>query len=183
MIELEDIHLLDLVPPNLRSDPKVVAAAEALNKQLREVTKYIPKVAIFHQIDELPAEWVDTLARQWHVDFYDPSLPLSQRRQLIKNSLAWHRRKGTPSAVEELITTVFGDGEVREWFEYGGQPGRFKVITSNSSVTAEDAERFLAALKSVSRASAHLDVIEITTTDTLQMYVGMPLHIGEFMTV
>lgn len=183
MIDLGKINLIDLIPPNLKNDPKVSAAAEALNQQLRIITRLIPGVAIFHRIDSLPGEWVDALAQQWHVDFYDPDLTLSQRRELVKNSLAWHRRKGTPSAVEELITTIFGDGEVKEWFEYGGDPGKFKVMTSNASATADDAEKFLAALGSVVRVSAHLEAIEITVNDTLQMYIGMPLHIGEFMTV
>jgi phage tail P2-like protein len=183
VIEITDIRLIDLVPPNLRDDPTIRAAAEALDTEIRKVSELIPLVTIQSNLNTLPERWVDELAWQNHVDFYDQSLPIEQKRQLVRNALAWHRRKGTASAVRELIQDVFGDGEIREWFEYGGQPGMFKVITSNAAVTAEDAEKFLTALDSVRRISAHLDAIEITMTNTLQMYVGMPLHIGEFMTV
>jgi len=183
VIEIAGVKLIDLVPPNLREDPTIRAAAEALDGEIRKVSQLIPHVTIQANLSILPECWIDELAWQNHVDFYDPSLPIEQKRQLVRNSLAWHRRKGTASAVRELIQDIFGDGEIREWFEYGGQPGRFKVITSNSSVTTEDAEKFLTALDSVRRISAHLDAIEITMMDTLQMYVGMPLHIGEFMTV
>jgi len=183
VIEITDIKLIDLVPPNLRDDPTVRAAAEALDVEIRKVSELISRVTIQADLNALPERWIDELAWQYHVDFYDPELPIEQKRQLVRNALAWHRRKGTASAIRELIQNVFGDGDVKEWFEYGGQPGRFKVITSNSAVTAEDAEKFLAALDSVRRISAHLEAIEITMMDTLQIYVGMPLHIGEFMTV
>jgi phage tail P2-like protein len=183
VIEIAGVKLIDLVPPNLREDPTIRAAAEALDGEIRKVSQLIPRVTIQANLDALPERWIDELAWQYHVDFYDPALPIEQKRQLVKNSLAWHHRKGTASAVRELIQEVFGDGEIKEWFEYGGEPGRFKVITSNAAVTAEDAGKFLATLDSVRRISAHLEAIEITMTDTLQMYIGMPLHIGEFMTV
>ncbi len=46
--------------------------------------------------------------------------------------MAVHTFRGTPYAVEQVIQTYFGDGEVSEWFEYGGQPGMFKVVTTNN---------------------------------------------------
>lgn len=183
VIEIAGVKLIDLVSPNLREDPTIRAAAEALDGEIRKVSQLIPRVTIQANLDALPERWIDELAWQYHIDFYDPALPIEQKRQLVKNSLAWHRRKGTASAVRELIQEVFGDGEIKEWFEYGGEPGRFKVITSNAAVTAEEAAKFLAALDSVMRISAHLESIEITVSDTLQMYIALPLHIGEFMTV
>ena len=173
MIDIQDIRFIDMIPPNLRGDQNVQAAAEALDQQLREVTTLIPGVAFFHQIDTLPSEWVDQLAYQWHVDFYDPDLPLNQRRELVKNSLAWHRRKGTPSAVEELMTTIFGDGIVEEWYEYGGEPGYFRVITSNFSATTEHALRFLRAVNSVKNARSWLDTVIIRLVENTPVYWGL----------
>jgi len=182
MIDMQTIKLIDLIPPNLRNDPNVAAAAASLDQQLHTVTDLIPGVAILHHIDTLPEQWVDELAWQWHVDFYNPDLPLDQRRELVKNSLPWHRRKGTPSAVEELIATIFGSGQVQEWFEYGGQPGDFKVLTSDPSATTDKAVEFLAAINSVKNARSWLESIEITTGGDMHLRFGFAVHIGKQIT-
>ncbi|MBJ6362088.1 phage tail protein I [Paenibacillus sp. GCM10012307] len=183
MIEIRQINLLDLIPANLQHDEQVRAAAEAINQELLRVTQLASQTAILHHVDSLDERWVDELAYQFHVDFYDPDLPLSQRRQLVQNSLAWHKRKGTPSAVKELIATVFGSGDVQEWYEYGGEPYHFKVVTSDPSATGERAKEFVAAIQSVKNTRSWLDSIEITTEGIMQMYFGNVLQMGEFMTV
>ena len=180
MINLDQLKLIDLVPPNLRGDPQVQAAASALNDQLLAVTNLIPQLAILHRIDELPEAWVDELAWQWHVDFYDPTLPLWQRRELVKTGLSIHKRRGTPAAVEELMTTIFGDGIVEEWFEYGGQPGYFRVITSNFSATTDQAQRFLWAVDSVKNARSWLDSVVIRLVEDT---FGSPVHFGDKITL
>lgn len=179
MIDIGHIRLIDLIPPNLHEDENVRAAAEAIDAELQQVTEIMPGVAILHSIDKLDEQWVDELAYQFHVDFYDPELPLEQKRELVKNSLAWHKRKGTPSAVAELITTIFGSGQVVEWFDYGGKPGHFKVTTSDPTATNERAQEFLAAINSVKRLSAKLEKIELLKTGTMDLNVGFVFHSGK----
>lgn len=183
MTNLQTASLLDLLPPNLRSDPTVSAAALSIDGEMQSVTASISNLTYWIRLDSLTSQESDELAWQFHVDFYDPTLPLSKRRELVKNSYAWHKRKGTKSAVNELINTVFGDGDVQEWFEYGGDPGTFRVITSNTAITNEDAQQFLSALDSVKNARSHLDSIQVTASDEMQLYLGVALHTGEFMTL
>lgn len=179
MIDIGHIRLIDLIPANLHEDENVRAAAEAIDAELHEVSKLMPGVAILHHIDTLDEQWIDELAWQFHVDFYDPTLPIEQKRQLVKNSLAWHKRKGTPSAVNELITTIFGSGEVQEWFQYGGKPGYFKVTTSDPSATNERAQEFLAAINSVKNTRSWLETIEITRTGSMNLHFGFVMHSGK----
>jgi len=183
MIDIEQIKLIDLIPPNLQSDDKVRAAAEALDAELKKVTQLIPATALLHMIDTLPERWVDELAWQWHVDFYDPTLDLKIRRELVKNSFRWHKRKGTPSAVTELIATVFGSGDVVEWYEYGGQPGYFRVVTSDPAATTERAQQFLDAINSVKNARSWLESIQITTEATMPLYFGGMVHTGDYIII
>ena len=117
---LTTVSLLTLVPPNLQSDPQVIAAAEALDAELRLVTTAIDEALHLPRLDVLAEEVLDLLAWQWHVDFYEADLPLDQKRALIRRSVAWHRHKGTPWAVEQVVSAVFNDAKVTEWFEYGG---------------------------------------------------------------
>ncbi|MFD0710646.1 phage tail protein I [Paenibacillus sp. GCM10027626] len=182
MIDIGAVRLIDLVPPNLREDEKVRAAAESIDLQLRRVTELIPQVAIMYNIDTLPEAWVDELAWQQHTDFYNPELPLEQKREIVNNAQRWHRIKGTPTAVEELITTVFGSGSVTEWYEYGGQPGYFKVTTSDPEATTTRAQEFLAAINSAKRLSSWLEAIEISKYDDMPLYFGNAIHKASIIT-
>ncbi|MGG1599311.1 phage tail protein I [Paenibacillus naphthalenovorans] len=128
MSDLKTTKIIDLLPPNLRNDPDIKAAAAALDGSAPELVELAKALIILPSIETQPSEIIDHLAWQFHLDFYDPSLPLDQRRALVKNSMKWHRRKGTPSVVEELLTTAFVQSKVQEWFEYGGQPYRFRVL-------------------------------------------------------
>ncbi|MEF3312604.1 phage tail protein I [Paenibacillus sp. GYB004] len=183
MIDIQTVSLLDMLPPNLRADPNIAAAAQSIDGEIQALNDKIRKLSYFDRMDSLSEEEIEELAWQYHVDFYDPSLPIEQRRELVKNSYAWHKRKGTPSAVEELIATIFGDGEVQEWFQYGGDPYTFRVITSNSSATNEQAQRFIDALNSVKNVRSWLDAVQITAGDEMNLYLGFALHMGEKMTV
>lgn len=183
MIELKDVHLLDLLPQSIKHDANIIAAADALNQQLQAITNNIPKLAILSNINNLSSEWLDALAWQWSAPFYSQLLPIEQKRELVSKALAWHKRRGTPSAVEELISTVFGSGEVKEWFEYGGQPGYFKVLTSDPSATADKANEFLAAINSVKNTRSWLESIEITNEGDTTIYYGFAVHTGDHLKI
>jgi len=180
MLNISDISLLDLIPPNLKSDPQVQAAAAALDAELKAVTEAVKNIILYSRIDELPGEIIDHLAWHFHVDYYDPGLPLEVKRILVKNALTWHRSKGTPAAVEELITAVFDEGQVEEWWEYGGDPYTFKVITFNAAVTTEKAQEFIRALNSIKNARSWLESVEITQMEELPLYFGAAVHIGDY---
>ncbi|MFY0545444.1 phage tail protein I [Brevibacillus sp. H7] len=183
MRDIHNISLVELLPPSLLADEKVKAAAQAIDSELKKVTEAIAKLTLLYSVDDLEDAWLDELAWSLHVDFYDVTLPIEQKRELVKNSDAWHRRKGTPSAVEELVSTIFGDGEVEEWYDYGGQPYHFRVVTNNFAATNEQAEEFTKAVNSVKNARSWLETIILRAGDELNLYYGNVLHMGEFMTV
>ncbi|UHA74453.1 phage tail protein I [Paenibacillus sp. 481] len=183
MIDIVRVSLLDLLPSNVAKDPNIKAAAIAIDRELDELIEEIRQLPRFSRMDELTDEEVDDLAWEFHVDFYDPTLPLQQRRELVKNAIPWHRRKATPSAIEELVTSLFGEGKVEEWFEYGGQPYHYRVITNNPDVTTSKAQEFIKAVESVTRLSARLEKIVISQTENMNLYFAGALHMGEKLTI
>lgn len=183
MTDVKNMSLLDLLPTSIRYDPEVIDIAEALDEQVRVAVDEMYKLPLFSRLDELTDEEADELAWQFHVDFYDPTLPIEQKRELVKNAFKFHRRKGTPAAIEDLISILFGEGKVEEWFEYGGQPGRFQVITNNPAVTQERAEEFYRAIESVNRLSAKLERVILAQSEPLGLYFAGILRMGEKMTV
>ncbi len=172
MIDVSEIKLIDLVPSPMKNDSTIRAAAEAIDQQLHATTALIPRLAIVHHIDTLPETWVDQLAYQFHVDFYDPSLPVERKRELVHHSLAWHKRKGTPSAVEEVVSIAFSDAEVTEWWEYGGTPGYFRVSTESEVTDADALNELIRSIHSVKNVRSWLDGMIIERTKELSLRIG-----------
>ncbi len=177
--DIYNVALIELLPPNLRSNVDIIAASQAIDNEFKSLALHIKNCYIYGDIDNVNETILDLLAWEFHTDFYDTSLPEETKREIIKNSLLWHRTKGTPSTIEELITTIFGDGKVQEWFEYGGQPYHFKVITNNSSATTDQVKEFTRAVESVKNLRSKLEVVEVTATDEMNIYFGNAVHVYE----
>ncbi len=153
---LREISLLDILPPNLLEDKKIYAAAKALDLELGDITDKTKLVLHLPRLDELPDEVLNLLAWQFHCDLFKSDLGIEVKRNLIRESIAWHRIKGTPAAVEKAISTLLAPTEISEWFEYGGEPYRFKpIINLTDARVVFDGERkaelykTIAAMKNV----------------------------------
>ena len=174
MRDLYTITLEDLLPHSILSDEKVVFAAKSLDGEMGSVSSSIFEALILSRIDELPAEIVDLLAWQFHVDFYDPALSLTAKRNLVKSSILVHKRKGTPWAVRQVCNDAFGYAEIIEWFDYGGEPYHFSILTEGSLVDSVAWQSFFRALESAKNVRSWLDEITISRPLHLDLYYGMP---------
>lgn len=183
MQNIRNFDLLSLVPLSLRSDPQVQAAAAALNQELQAVSAAIDEIMVIAKLDRLPEGVIDHLAWQWHVDFYDEELPLATKRALVKSAIAWHRRKGTPAVVQEMVSTVLSNGVVSEWFDYGGQPYRFRVETDEVVHDQSVYDRLVQLVEAVKNVRSWLDTITIRRTWSGVVYFGSSLHGGKTITI
>ena len=94
----------------------------------------------------------------------------------IGNSERVYAKLGTPYAVEQIVADYFGTGEVREWYQYGGQPHHFKVLSDNPSLVNSNLGLFLKLLRTVKRRSSWLDAILICLTGEMFLYSGMAVR-------
>jgi phage tail P2-like protein len=183
-MELSNISILNLMPPNLASDPKVKMAAEAFDEVLRNIITKIPNVAVIPNLvlnKTVDAVLVDLLAWQFHVDFYDPKMPVEVRRDLVLKSLDWHFHKGTPFVVEEIVMTVFSKAMIQEWFEYGGLPYHFRIGIEDELPDEATRENLYKAINSVKNTRSFLDKTtpllyfedEFNVTDYLMIIVNV----------
>lgn len=126
---MAEYGLLDIMPENLLADKNIRNIANVIDKTLKGIYPKTATPAIISRIDELDSDTVDSLAWQYNVDFYEPvGMDISTKRKLVRESIAWHRIKGTPAAVEMMLSSTFGrSAKVSEWYEYDGEPYHFKV--------------------------------------------------------
>lgn len=136
---LPDIRFVDILPASIAGDETVKAAAQAIDDELKQITRAIDTLHIYSRWNELEEPLLTHLAWQFKVDFWSDDLPLEKKRALVRNSVARHRQKGTPSAIEGAIADVLGGGTVEEWWTYGGEPYHFRVRVDviGQSLTAQ----------------------------------------------
>lgn len=178
-MKLENVDLLSLQTSSMKQDPTTKALCTALTPHFKKVAEEAKLCLIYNRVNELDSAALDELAWQMHVDWYDATLDVDKKRQLIKTAVEVHQYRGTPYAVEEVIKTYFGDGYVQEWFEYGGAPFMFKVISANPSVNGEQTEQFLKVLNSVKNVRSHLEGIVITLVGEMDSYFAGIVHTGD----
>ena len=170
--ELDGVSLLDILPPNILEDEQINAAARAIDAELQKAPAAVQECLFLPHLDSLPESVLDLLAWQWHVDFYEPTeLEKSVKCELIRKSIAWHRKKGTPAAVEEVVSAAFEKSWVKEWFEYGGNPFYFKVITEDVTTDKDEIERMKRAINAAKNVRSWLEGIEfllhLSDTETM----------------
>ena len=120
--------LAEILPQSIRADEKIHAAAVAIDAELEKISALANLTMHLPRLDELPSEVLDHLAFQFHCDFYLQSLPISAKRDQIRESIFWHRIKGTPGGVEKAISTFIVGAQVQENWQYDGEPYFFRIV-------------------------------------------------------
>ena len=128
MIELYDGQITDLLRNNpLQYDPEVMAMGYAIREEKRRIMAETAQTLTMAMLDNAPEFVLDVLAVELRTPAYDETLPVETKRTLIKGTLEFYAHLGTPWAVNWVIRSIFGNGKVTDWYEYGGEAHHFRV--------------------------------------------------------
>lgn len=158
MIKLKEGQLTDILPPQMARDIETQCISYALQQQIKKVLRLADRTRTMAVIDELPEKILDILAVELRTPYYQENMNLETKRSIIKRTLLWHTKAGTPSAVEELVAVIFGEGSVIEWFDYDEPPytpGTFDILT-NARMTEEITENFISIIQRVKNTRSHI---------------------------
>ena len=146
MSKLADGDLLSLLPASISDDPQMRAAAEALAPVLKSLSLSLPNLLVFSRLGGQPEEGMlpplarltrargglkplsleelEQLAWQFHVDFREVATTREQLAAMVRESIPWHRIKGTPASIKAALG-LFGisavieeDGRGDDWATY-----------------------------------------------------------------
>ena len=147
MNRLQDLDFLALLPASIAEDPTIRAAAASLNSVLRNTALAVPNLLIYARLGGQPVESMlpplarltqargglkplsldelEQLAWQFHVDFRETATTREQLAAMVRNSIPWHRIKGTPASIKAALglfgytgITIEEDGEGDYWAAY-----------------------------------------------------------------
>jgi phage tail P2-like protein len=182
-MKLNEVNLLELQSAYMKRDPTIRALCAALTPKLLELSSEAYMCLIYANIDNLDESILNGLAWQWHIEFYDESLTIEKKRQLVKNAIRWHRLKGTPAAVEELTSVAFDESRVEEWFDYDGDPYNFRIVTTDRVTEPEKLQKLSEAINTVKNARSHLEGFFIERNNNLDLYFAGVVQIGKTYTL
>lgn len=174
MTDIYSGELYDMLPASLKS-PETKSLSYALKMMTRWIidraaTTHVPSV-----VRMLPEPVLDYLAQELRAPYYSDELPIETKRGIIDRTFEWFMTAGTPAAVEELISVVFGLGELIEWPDYEEPPytpGTFDILT-NATLTPDVVERFTSMVGRVKKESAHLRRVLIERNLPARWYLGV----------
>ncbi len=172
MIRLRDSQIVQILPEYFADRASVQALSYALNQAIKRLVGYIEGIGVFAVIDAVPEYILDMIALELNTQHYDDLLDVKSKRSLVKNTFIWYGKAGTPEAVEELVNAVFGEGEVHEWFQYGGEPYTFRIVT-NADAECESIEKFEKLIERVKSIRSRIDEIMFIRKQDAVLYMGI----------
>ena len=164
-MKLTELTLLSLQTAYMQKDPTTQALCAALDGELKKTIEGIYNILIYQSLTSLgntpfAHQLVDELAWQFHCDYYDADADIETKKAVVRQSIKIHQKKGTPQAVTDLLQTAFpSNTQLYEWFQYGGQPYHFKILTSE--LNGVQFNKFFKALNSVKNARSYCDGIQL----------------------
>lgn len=145
MTNLYDGQLTDLLQNESKYNVEIQALAYALQIEKRRLMNLAQQTRTLAMIEQLPEDILDVLAVELRTPYYTGDMTITQKRDIIKNTLVWFYRAGTPAAVAEMAAVIFGSGQVVEWFDFDPNdgdivPGEFDLETGSE---LQDPQEFM----------------------------------------
>lgn len=172
MIKFTEGGLIDIWP---EKDPEVEALSYALQQQFIALKEHADQMQCFSNVEELNETVLDYLAIELQAMYYEQSMDLDKKREIIKNTMKWHIYAGTPAAVSEMVNVIFGTGRVVEWFDFENPeeriPGTFDIVT-DAGFSKDLIEQFNKTIKKVKNARSHLRKVNIERKNDATVFIA-----------
>ena len=182
-MKLNDVDLLRLLPKFMRDDKNAKAFAYAVQSQIIAVSLAIEHAKFYSRIDKLSDEILDELAWQFNIVEYRSDYDISIKRELVKGCMELHYKRGTVEAVEDVVRKIYGEAIVEDWFDYGGEPYHFRVLTSNTSATDEMISELTQLVKETQSVRSYLESVIIEIMQSMNTYFGCKVIIMDDVTL
>lgn len=134
-MKLQTADIMRLLPYFMREDDANNALASGVNPLIHALYDGAVRLQTWDKLEVLTEPELDKLALELNIAWYNDTADRETKIQLIKDSDLVYSRLGTKWAVERVVNTYFGSGEVEEWFEYGGKPYFFRIKTTNADIS------------------------------------------------
>lgn len=148
---------MSLLPPIFQDISNLALEKCALLVLKLDIKRYMPLC-----IDYLDEKYLYYLAENFHItgdEGWNFATTVQEKRNLLKIAFKKHMKKGAISALDSVFNALNLSGKFQKWDEYGGRPGRFRVVIdfTNKMFNAAIVSRLSRLIELTKRKSAILD--------------------------
>lgn len=184
---LAESSVLDILPSSVK-DSDIIAAAISVDTQFSKTIENVSKINIYSYMSVLEDDILDHLLYQHHITNYEGkalAVTKQEKVNLIINSSAMHKIKGTRAAIENVLVLLNMRGSVSEWFEYEGDPYYFKVDLNVENRGFDERQYFLLdqLIRVYKNCRSWLEAINIFMTVQGHSYRGCVTQLGTAITI
>lgn len=172
MIRLEEAEPVSVLPCYFKENEDVQAVSFAYRMGMAKLLAWARISGLLGNPDRIPEEILDLLAVELRSQYYDETMDVEMKRDIIRNSLAWYTKGGTVSAVNEMVSVIFGGGRVVEWFEYGGKPGSFAIETE-TELSEDSLKKLGEVVDRVKNIKSHLVSVAVIRKIRSPVYLAV----------
>ena len=172
MITVQDLKLTDIAAKSTLTDKTTKWIYESIDYAIKQQKNRIIS-KFFLDIDKLSETEIDYLLWEYHVDYVGENASLESKRELVKIAVIAHFNKGTLGSVKAICKILFGNAEIKEWFEYGGRPGYFKISTFGELKDEKDYLKVLDVVNEYKNERSWLEALTFERSSNLGKYVGI----------
>lgn len=167
-----------LLPPNLTPLEAALADSLALNSDPTPIRT-------LWDADRCPVALLPWLAWALSVEGWESAISEQQQRELVRNAIPTHRRKGTPASITAALAAIGIDARINDRRSQSTVPHTFEVEINLHDRGLDDATRrqiegIVAHYKNVRSRPAGL---RISLTSKGAIFVGAAAWLGDELTV
>lgn len=179
-MKLHDLEFLKLLPVFMRKDADIIALSKAMDNALRDSTDHLKTASGWNSFDKLTEAELDEMAWELDVDWYDYGASREIKAAQIKSAQLIKQRRGTIWAVSQIVSDCFEKAEVKEWYEFGGRPYEFDVVTTNPNITQDACDRMILLINKAKNVRSILRQIYYANEIIQEIGVQPKVHDGLF---
>ena len=170
----------DLLPLNATDQERAIS--EAIGREAPVVVREM------WNPETCPTALLPWLAWAFNVDTWDASWTEAQKRGVIKNSVAVHKKKGTIGALRTALDGLGYDMDVNEWFKKApiGDPYTFSIDLFVEQVgipTSAAYDKIVEVANSVKNLRSYLDGVKIHALSNGGIYYAARCFMGEVVNI
>ena len=172
MITVQDLKLTDIAAKSTLTDKTTKWIYESIDYAIKQQKNRIIS-KFFLDIDKLSETEIDYLLWEYHVDYVGENASLESKRELVKIAVIAHFNKGTLGSVKAICKILFGNAEIKEWFEYSGRPGYFKISTLGELKDEKDYLKVLDVVNEYKNERTWLEALTFDRTAEFGKHIGI----------
>ncbi|SIO25789.1 phage tail protein I [Halodesulfovibrio marinisediminis] len=134
-----------------------------------------------------PKETLPWLAYEWSVDEWNEEWSEEQKRQVVAQAIAVHKKKGTRGAVEDAINALGYNINAIEWWEQSpkGKPATYQLdITADGRGVSEDVvDGLLKVVARTKNTRSHMSKLRVTGSVSETFYSGACVIAGDTVAI